>query len=186
MDPFGTIPSPPWRAWPVWLLFSVKMTQPHPLLPINPTRFARDFRCVPCHLPDSPAPLYCHSSRPCRALGAPRSPLHGGAYQALSSGQISMFVDLVSKVVTTFSISIKALQDDLGAGGHKRTSRCPTPTPGVVHVPPKPWSTSSLKFAYQRCVVIQVSYVNPSIDRLPPQLQARWMGGRLLSPQHGY
>ena len=86
MDPFGTIPSPPWRAWPIWLLFSVKMTQPHPLLPINPTRFARDFRCVPCHLPDSPAPLYCHSSRPCRALGAPRSPLHGGAQQALSWG----------------------------------------------------------------------------------------------------
>ena len=79
MDPFGTIPSPPWRAWPIWLLFSVKMTQPHPLLPINPPRFARDFRCVPCHLPDSPAPLYCHSSRPCRPLGAPRSPLHGGA-----------------------------------------------------------------------------------------------------------
>ena len=68
----------------------------------------------------------------------------------------------------------------------ERTSRCPTPTPGVVHVPPKPWSTSSLKFAYQRCVVIQVSYVNPSIDRLPPQLQARWMGGRLLSLHHGY
>ena len=69
----------PLRYYPISMMESMTNLAPFfrhhgpssPLLAISPSRFARDFHCVPCHLPDSPAPLYCHSSLPCRPL-APR------------------------------------------------------------------------------------------------------------------